>query len=137
MQSKPTGKSEFKEVRYNLPIEMFRHMLHVHVSNDPLESYKRYITNGTRTEPIRAVHVVMPNNHSVLFLPFDIEPGEISHECYHVVHHIMTTIGAGYREEEFVAYLLAYIVEKVDALVKKSNKTLDKPVKLLYNGTND
>jgi len=112
-------------------------MLHVHVSNDPLQSYRKYITNPTRTEPFRAIYITMPEGHSILFLPFDIEPGELSHECMHVVQHIIKTIGASYTEDEFVCYLLGYLVEKVTKFVNKSQKGLDKPLQVLYNGIID
>lgn len=108
-------------------------MLHVHISNDTLKSYNSYMTSPKATEPFRAKHCVMPHGHSILFLPADIEPGEIAHECMHVVQHITEEIGAQYSDHEFVCYLLGYIVDKVHLFFKKYQEGLDKSIEVLYN----
>lgn len=63
-------------------------------------------------------------------------PNTIAHECFHIVNHVMTTIGGPLTEssEESWAYLLGYLVEEVTnefrALAAKNNIEEVTPKKL-------
>jgi hypothetical protein len=122
MPSLDTGKSK----RFKLNIEMYRHMLHVIVSESPFEAHNKFFSVPPRNEPFRACYFDMPNSHSALFLPLDVEPGEIAHECAHIVQNTFREIGAGYQEDELTCYYLGWLVEKVTNFVEKAKKELDK-----------
>jgi hypothetical protein len=123
MQSLPTGRSKI----YKLRLPMYRQLVEVCVTDNVLAAVQKYIKNSNRTKPIRAVYYTLEaQGRSMLFLPIDIEPGELAHECYHMSRHIMGEIGATGSDEEFVAYLLGYLVEKTTEIVEKAKKALDK-----------
>lgn len=136
MPSQVTGKSNLNFKRYVLDVELYRHRLHVIVTDDPLKYVKNNIKgpSANRTEPIRAIHIVLDSQgNSMLILPVDVEPGEISHECLHVTLHIWLEIKAGFEEDEPLCYLQGYLVEKVSQFVEKAKKALDKSIEVLYN----
>ena len=118
---------EFFEKRYSYDIDIFRHRLHVVVTTNVLASVNKHIRNSTRTTPIRAIHIVLASQgNSMIFIPFDVTPGEISHECMHCVQHIVEEIGASYKEDEFICYILGHLVDLVHNSLEKAKKKLDK-----------
>jgi hypothetical protein len=131
LKSQNTGKSNLK--KYVLDVDLYRHRLHVVVTDDCLKYVKKNIKGPTsqRTNPIRAIHIVLDSTgNSVIVLPYDVEPGEIAHECMHVTLHIWSEIKAGFEEDEPLCYLQGYLVEKVSEFVKKAKISLDKKEKL-------
>lgn len=125
------NKSDFFETLNIHDIDIYRHRLHVIVSTDPLASLKKHIKDYQREKPIRAMHIVLDvQGNSMILLPFDVTPGELAHECNHCVMHIIEEIGAGYKEEEYVCYLLSHLVdfasEDLVKAKKERKKSLDK-----------
>jgi len=122
---------EFFEHISTRDIDLYRHRLHIVVSTNLLVSYKAHIPKGTRTQPIRAMHIVLDaQGNSMILLPFDAEPGEIAHECTHCMMHIIEEIGAGYGEEEFVCYLQGHLVELCHKALKDAKKAKKKKKEL-------
>lgn len=115
---------EFFEKIYRYDIDIYRHRLHIVVTTNCLASVKKQVNNYDKRErPIRAMHLVLDaQGNSMLVLPLDIEPGELAHECQHACLHIIEEIGAGFKEEEFVCYLLGHLVDLATDSLKKAKK---------------
>jgi hypothetical protein len=62
----------------------------------------------------KAFHQTFEDGTSKLFfLLGDCTTGTVAHECLHAVIALMKYIGIGYKEEEFLAYMLDYFVQFV------------------------
>ncbi len=58
-----------------------------------------------------------------LLLNFDAGAGTVAHEAWHVVHHMMTRVGAEL-DNEVVAYHLAYLVRSITGFQIDTRKKL-------------
>ena len=61
-----------------------------------------------------AFHQTYDDGESRLFfLIGDCKTGTVAHECLHAIWAMMEFVGIGFKEEEFVAYHLDYLVQAV------------------------
>lgn len=96
---------------FRIPIYGYR--VNVVVSTDIEKSVKKhgFDTDMTGT---KAIHFVIKDQPvSWIFLPADSGINEIVHEGTHVVQRIIHWIGAKYDDREFVAYLMAHVIQGV------------------------
>ena len=58
-------------------------------------------------------HTFGDGQSDLIFLIGDCKTGTVSHECLHAIWAMMEFVGIGFKEEEFVAYHLDYLVQAV------------------------
>ena len=56
---------------------------------------------------------VKGDGRSYIFLKFDSDESTVAHECWHIVHRVLTYCGVQDMDDEIVAYHLDHMVEKV------------------------
>lgn len=58
-------------------------------------------------------HTYNDGESQLFFLIGDCTTGTVAHECLHAIWAMMGFVGIGFKEEEFVAYHLDYLVQAV------------------------
>jgi len=114
-------KTKFKEIKCEIPFDIFPYKLTVIVSNDILKSRSKYDTILGRkysNEFAGAIHDTNHDGNSYVFLKSDATPGTIAHESFHVIWELLDFIGAN-DNNELIAYLMTYIVNNIHVFIKK------------------
>ena len=58
-------------------------------------------------------HTFGDGQSDLFFLIGDCKTGTVSHECLHAIWAMMEAVGIGFKEEEFVAYHLDFLVQHI------------------------
>ena len=96
-------------------IEPFRYTCYIVITNNILESRKnkKYkLPECSYIEEPLGLHVDAGTLYSYIFIKPTSTNNIIVHETYHCIRKLLRDIGSK-QEEEVVAYLLAYLFEKV------------------------
>jgi len=128
MQSQTTGKSKLdKTYIFRLPI--YGYKVEITVSRDIVKSIRKARINASdeALAGTDAVHFPVTNESiSLLFLPLNADINTIAHESTHITQRIIEWIGAGYKDKEFVAYLMAHVFQGIYEFHQKAKNFLEK-----------
>ena len=105
----------------NINFQTLNHHLTIVVSNDVHESREKRghgLPFHVPNDSIRALHSTNGLGHSFIFVPHDVDEGEVVHEAYHAVWTIMKFINATH-ENEIMAYTLTFIVREIYKTLNK------------------
>lgn len=113
MPSQVTGKSK----KYTHILQPFGYVMTVVVTTNIPEAVKKAKITGLSKEELEGgsawTFTDKQNGKCFLFFNPDAKINEIAHESSHVLQNVVTYIGAGYQEREFIAYLYGHIVQIV------------------------
>jgi len=111
---------KYKEHKTKFDIPVFLYTVNVILSNDVVEARERLNTILGRwvNGHFEAMHSNTGGGTSYIILPFDADGRLIAHEAFHCVLAILRFLHSD-GEEELDAYLLSYIVEKIESFQKK------------------
>lgn len=118
------GKVKFKERKKRYCIRPYGHRLHVHVSNNIYESYKRSKLSSIKGPSDMAYAFVwsVSNCGDIhVFLPEECGLGTTAHEMLHVVSFVMKEVGAEF-EEEVWAYHLEELTQMAAEFIHAKDK---------------
>lgn len=119
---------KLKECKRKFKIDAVPYEFTVIVSNDVTTSRNKLdkIFGHTSTQHFAAMHSSSGQGFSYIILPEKFELKYIVHEAFHCVWEICEFIGANHNNE-FMAYLLSYIVDKIgDVYYRYDNKKFKK-----------
>lgn len=98
-------------------------------TDDLLKSAKARIGSTPDRDADAFCYHVKGVGQSYMFLKFDSSESTVAHECWHIIHQVLTYCGVVDMDDEIVAYHLDHMVEKVYEFKNKiqSEKKHDKP----------
>jgi hypothetical protein len=90
------------------------YVVHVEISSDIKKSLLKYPPTKSieMEENTHGLAVHTDNAFSYIFLPYDTSAGDIAHEAWHVIRHMMEYLSIEL-DNEAVAYHLGYMVNKI------------------------
>ena len=112
---------KLKEKKRNFSLSIFGgYQVRVVLTNDLNQSLEKHGFTGDEPKDTAGLALHCEKHmHSYIFLQLkEPEPGYIAHESWHVVKRICDHLGIKL-DNEVVAYLLGYIVEKVHKTVNE------------------
>jgi hypothetical protein len=83
------------------------------ISRDLVKSWKGRLAQGPDENSLAFCYHVKDQGRSYIFLQPDSSAGTIAHECWHIVHQVLSFCGVEQWDDEVVAYYLDHMVEKV------------------------
>lgn len=98
-------------------------------TDDLLKSAKARIGSAPDGDADAFCYHVKDVGQSYIFLKLDSSESTVAHECWHIIHRVLTYCGVADMDDEIVAYHLDHMVEKVYEFKNKiqSEKKHEKP----------
>jgi hypothetical protein len=91
---------------------MANYQVQLIITDDLMKSAKGRINSSPEEADAFCFHV-KGAGRSYIFLRHDSDESVVAHECWHIVHRVLTYCGVADMDDEIVAYHLDHMVEKV------------------------
>lgn len=91
---------------------MANYQVRLILTNDLQKSANSRLSQPPQNADAFCYHV-KDEGRSYIFLGLDAEESTVAHECWHIVHRVLTYCGVQDMDDEIVAYHLDHIVEQV------------------------
>jgi hypothetical protein len=92
---------------------MANYQVRVVLTNDLLKSAEGRLGSGPGEEADAFCYHVKGAGRSYIFLPMDAPESTVAHECWHIIHRVMTYCHVVDMDDEIIAYHLDHMVEQV------------------------
>lgn len=108
-------KTQYGDYRKNIQFEaMSGYVVHIIFSDDIVASCtKRYGSCKSRDTAMAFVRNSTVDGRTQMFFPMNANEGTIAHEAWHVIFSMFDWCGVREFDNEFTAYHLGYLVERI------------------------